>query len=114
MGATKLSSSKVPDSSELDSDSDLLVLDDDKDELAEMFADDLDNDYDSMSEWFDLLYGRNWAREMADTLKNYMDYEECAKYVVDNDGIENTLARYDGKSHSEKVNGVEYYIYRTN
>lgn len=87
---------------------------DDKDELAEMFADDLDNDYDSMSEWFDLLYGRNWAREMADTLKNYMDYEECAKYVVDNDGIENTLARYDGKSHSEKVNGVEYYIYRTN
>jgi len=86
----------------------------DKDELAEMFADDMDDDYDSMSEWFESLYGRGWASEMADTLKNYMDYEECAKYVVDNDGIANTLARYDGQENSEKVNGVEYYIYRTN
>ena len=87
---------------------------DDKDELAEMFADNLDDDYDSMSKWFDSLYGRGWAREMADTLKNYMDYEECAKYVVDTDGVANTLARYDGRENTEKVNGVEYYIYRTN
>ena len=86
----------------------------DKDELAEMLADDLDNDYDSMSEWFESIYGRGWAKEMRDTLKDYLDYHAMAEYVVDEDGIENTLARYDGKQHSEKVNGVEYYIYRTN
>ena len=86
----------------------------DKDELAEMLADDLDDDYDSMSEWFESIYGRGWAKEMRDTLKDYLDYHAMAEYVVDEDGIENTLARYDGKQHSEKVNGVEYYIYRTN
>ena len=86
----------------------------DKDELAEMLADSMDEDYNSMSEYFESIYGRNWAREMADTLKNYMDYEECAKYCVDVDGVANTLARYDGRENSEKVNGVEYYIYRTN
>ena len=40
-----------------------------------------------------------------------MDYKECARYVVDNDGIANTLARYDGRENTEKVDGVEYYIY---
>ena len=85
----------------------------DKDELAEMLADDMDDDYDSMSEWFESIYGSGWAREMADTLKNYMDYEECAKYVIDADGIANTLARYDNDENIEKINGVEYYIYRT-
>ena len=86
----------------------------DKDELAEMLADSMDKGYDSMSEYFESIYGRNWAREMADTLKNYMDYEECAKYCVDIDGVANTLASYDLKENEEKVNGVDYYIYRRN
>lgn len=86
----------------------------DKDKLAEMLADSMDENYDSMSEYFESIYGRNWISEMKDILKNYMDYEECAKYVVDTDGIANTLARYDGRENTEKVDGVEYYIYRTN
>lgn len=86
----------------------------DKDELAEMLADDLDDDYDSMSEWFESIYGRGWAKEMRDTLKDYLDYHAMAEYVVDEDSIANTLARYDGKENTEKVDGVEYYIYRTN
>ena len=83
----------------------------DKDELAEMLADSMDENYDSMSEYFESIYGRNWVSEMKDILKNYMDYKECARYVVDNDGIANTLARYDGRENTEKVDGVEYYIY---
>ena len=86
----------------------------DKDELAEMLADDLDNDYDSMSEWFESIYGRGWVKEMRDTLKDYLDYRAMAEYVVDEDSIANTLARYDGKENTENVNGVKYYIYRTN
>lgn len=86
----------------------------DKDELIEMFADDMDNNYDSMSEWFDSIYGRGWVEEVKDTLKNYLDYHAMAEYCVDADGIANTLARYDGKENTEKVDGIEYYIYRTN
>ncbi len=86
----------------------------DKDELAEMLADKLDENYDSMGEYFESIYGRGWAKEMSDTLKNYLDYHAMAEYVVDNDGVANTLASYDLKENTEKVDGVEYYIYRRN
>ena len=86
----------------------------DKDELAEMLADEIDKNYDSMVEWFDSIYGRYWVKEMRDILKDYIDWEALAEYVVDVDGVANTLARYDGEENTEKVNGVEYYIYRTN
>ena len=86
----------------------------DKDELAEMLADDMDEDYDSMSEWFESIFGRNWTREVRDTLKDYFDYDAMAEYVVNQDGIANTLARYDGKQSEERVDGVDYYIFRMN
>lgn len=86
----------------------------DKDELAEMLADDLDNDYDSISEWFESIYGRGWVKEMRDTLKDYLDYHAMAEYVVDVDGVANTLGTYNGEENSEKVNGEWFYIYRTN
>ena len=86
----------------------------DPDELAEMLADDMDNDYDSMSEWFESFYGRGWAREMKDTLKDYIDWEALAEYVVDVDGVAHTLSTYNGEENSEKVNGEWFYIYRTN
>jgi hypothetical protein len=86
----------------------------DKDELAEMLADKLDENYDSMREWFESIYGSDWAREMQDTLKDYIDWEALAEYVVDSDGVANTLARWDGQEHEEKVNGEWFYIYRTN
>lgn len=86
----------------------------DKDELAEMLADKLDENYDSMGEYFESIYGRGWAKEMRDTLKDYIDWEALAEYVVDVDGVANTLARYDGRENEEKVNGEWFYIYRTN
>ena len=84
----------------------------DVDDLTEKLTEELDNDYSSMSEWYDSIYGSGWAREMQDTLKNYIDWDALAEYIVDSDGVANTLARYDGKENEEEVNGVDYYIYR--
>ena len=67
-----------------------------------------------MAEWFDSIYGSDWVSEMRDTLKDYIDWEALAEYVVDVDGVANTLAGYDGEEHEEKVNGEWFYIYRTN
>ena len=86
----------------------------DFDDLSEKLTDELDKDYNSMAEWFDSIYGSSWVSEMRDTLKDYIDWEALAEYVVDADGVANTLARYDGKENSEKVNGEWFYIYRTN
>lgn len=86
----------------------------DFDDLSEKLTEELDKDYNSMAEWFDSIYGSSWVREMRDTLKDYIDWEALAEYVVDVDGVANTLARYDGKENSEKVNGEWFYIYRTN
>lgn len=86
----------------------------DFDDLSEKLTEELDKDYDSMAEWFESIYGRGWAKEMSDTFKDYIDWEALAEYVVDSDGVANTLARWDGQEHSEKVNGEWFYIYRTN
>lgn len=85
----------------------------DVDDLAEKLADDMDGDYDSASEWLESIYGSGWLKE-CDFLKNYIDWEALAEYIVDTDGVANTLARYDGKENEEKVNGEWFYIYRTN
>ena len=84
----------------------------DVDDLTEKLTEELDKDYNSMDEWFDSIYGSNWAREMQDTLKDYIDWEALAEYIVEIDGVANTLARYDGRSNEEKVNGEWFYIYR--
>ena len=86
----------------------------DFDDLSEKLTEELDKDYNSMAEWFDSIYGSSWVREMRDTLKDYIDWKALAEYVVDSDGVANTLARWDGKEHEEKVNGEWFYIYRTN
>lgn len=86
----------------------------DVDDLSEKLTEELDKDYNSMGEWFDSIYGSDWVSEMRDTLKDYIDWEALAEYVVDVDGVANTLARYDGRENEEKVNGEWFYIYRTN
>lgn len=85
----------------------------DFDDLSEKLTEELDKDYNSMAEWFDSIYGSDWISEMRDTLKDYIDWEALAEYVVDVDGVANTLARYDGRENEEEVNGEWFYIYRT-
>lgn len=86
----------------------------DFDDLSEKLTEELDKDYNSMSEWFESIYGSGWVKEMRDTLKDYIDWEALAEYIVDEDGVANILATYNGKQYSEKVNGEWFYIYRTN
>ena len=86
----------------------------DFDDLSEKLTEELDKDYNSMVEWFESIYGSSWVSEMKDILKDYIDWEALAEYVIDVDGVANTLATYDGKSQKEKVNGEWFYIYRTN
>ena len=86
----------------------------DFDDLSEKLTEELDKDYNSMAEWFDSIYGSGWVKEMRDTLKDYIDWEALAEYVVDVDGVANTLSTYNGEENSEKVNGEWFYIYRTN
>lgn len=86
----------------------------DFDDLSEKLTEELDKDYNSMAEWFDSIYGSSWVREMKDTLKDYIDWEALAEYVVDVDGVANTLSTYNEEENSEKVNGEWFYIYRTN
>ena len=86
----------------------------DFDDLSEKLTEELDKDYNSMVEWFESIYGSSWVSEMKDILKDYIDWEALAEYVIYVDGVANTLATYDGKSQKEKVNGEWFYIYRTN
>lgn len=84
----------------------------DKEKLIEDYATKMDEDYSSMGDYFESIYGRNWVREAP--LKNYMDYRGAAEECVRIDGIANFIARYDGKEHEEEVGGETYYIYRQN
>lgn len=67
-----------------------------------------------MSDYFEGIYGRNWAKEMKDTLEKELDFDAIADYVIESDGRANSLASYDGKENEIKVDGEWFYIYRTN
>ena len=84
------------------------------DDLIELMVDDMSDNYSSMSEYFENMLGKNWVSEMKDTLERYINYEDVARKVIEEDGIANTLARYDGKEHEVEIDGETYYIYRSN
>ena len=76
-------------------------------ELIDDFADDMDSDYSTMSEWFDSIYGRGWAREVSKSLDNYFDWRGIAEWVVDMDGAD---AQVPDDYSTEEVDGEDYYI----
>lgn len=49
-----------------------------------------------------------------DNAEDYMDLDELAKLIVENDGVASVLASEDGEQREEKVNGSTYYIYMIN
>ena len=67
-----------------------------------------------ISDYFEGIYGKNWAKEMKDTLEKELDFDAIADYVIESDGRANSLASYDGKENEIKVDGEWFYIYRTN
>ena len=78
----------------------------DYDSLIDDFADDMDSDYNTMSEWFESMYGRGWAREVSKSLKNYFDWHGIAQWVVDTDGASSQVDVYA----TEEIDGEDYYI----
>ena len=43
---------------------------------------------------------------------NLVDVDALAEYVVDADGIANSLADYDSYENEYEFEGITYYIYR--
>lgn len=78
----------------------------DYDELIDDFADNMDSDYSTMSEWFESIYGRGWAKEVSDVLKNQMDWRGIAEWVVQMDGA---TQQVDVEA-TEDVDGETFYI----
>lgn len=72
---------------------------------------------EGMSEYFEGIYGRNWTKEMKDTLKDQIDWDKVIEAMYDwdsRDDLWGSMASYDGETHEEKVNGEWFYIYWIN
>lgn len=55
-----------------------------------------------------LSYASDWDLD----IKEYVDMESLAKYIVDTDGYGVALARYDSEENEEYILGKLYYIFR--
>lgn len=85
----------------------VLELYDPENEMPELYDLEYFHDFREMTglSFIDLMdYGLD-----ADMVKPYIDYRMLSSFIVDEDGIENTLARYDGRE-VELGNGL--YAYR--
>lgn len=78
----------------------------DYDELIDDFADNMDSDYSTMSEWFESIYGRGWANEVSDALKNQIDWHGIAEWVIQMDGARD----HANVEATEDVDGETFYI----
>ena len=71
-----------------------------------------------ISEYFENIYGRGWAKEMKDTLEKEIDWEKVIEDLYDWDSREvlwGSMASYDGNViELDKVNGEWLFAYRTN
>lgn len=92
----------------------------DEDELVDRYVawyeDDLNSSYagDFVQAYID-DFG---ARDLSELIKNnpsIIDTDALAEYIVDDDGVANSLARYDGNEYEVEIgDGVTYYVYRAN
>ena len=71
-----------------------------------------------ISEYFENIYGRGWAKEMKDTLQNEIDWDKVIEDLYDwdsRDVLWGSMASYDGNViELDKVNGEWLFAYRTN
>lgn len=71
-----------------------------------------------VSEYFENIYGRNWAKELGDTITKQIDWEQVIEDLYDRDSRDTlwgSMASYDGEVHEiGKVDGEWLYAYRTN
>lgn len=76
-----------------------------------MVSDELIHGY--ASKWYVDNFGEEDFNDVC-VNNNLVDIDEISKYVVRSDGAANTLAGYDGKEHTYDLDGITYFIYRTN
>lgn len=94
------------------------IIDEDElvDRYVEWYEDDLNYNYggDFVQAYID-DFG---SRDLSELIKNnpsVIDTDALAEYIVDNDGVANSLARYDGNEYEVEIgDGVTYYVYRAN
>lgn len=86
---------------------------DDLDQLTEEVANDIDGHFNSMADYYEPIYGRDWAKEL-DFIEDYIDFDGFADYIIDTNGRAIQLADYDSEENEEKVGEERFYIYRVN
>lgn len=71
-----------------------------------------------ISGYFENMYGRNWAKELGDTITKQIDWEQVIEDLYDwdsRDVLWGSMAGYDGKViELDKVDGEWLFAYRTN
>jgi hypothetical protein len=92
----------VDEDGDVDTDLPTFDPDDYRDNYVEKVLDSID---DVINEFF-TQYGY-------DGIEDFIDIEELAKDIVNNDGRGSIISGYDGQERVENVNGKTYYIYRT-
>ena len=94
------------------------IIDEDElvDRYVEWYEDDLNYDYggDFVQAYID-NFGNGELHYIIKNNSNIIDTDALAEYIVDNDGVANSLAGYDGNEYEVEIgDGVIYYVYRTN
>lgn len=60
-------------------------------------------------------YGEEALNDVIKEHPSIIYTDALAEYIVNNDGVANSLARYDGNEYEVEIgDGVTYYVYRTN
>lgn len=80
-------------------------------ETEEDYVDYLCDGWPDSVEWFRVNFGESELDRIAINHPEVVDLDKLAKYVVDTDGVANTLASYDGKEIELYEGG---YAYRVN
>ena len=87
----------------------LVDEDDLKEKLAQYMTD--NSGYSYASQWYMDNFGEDDFNEFVKR-NNAVNVDELAEYVVRTDGVENSLARYDGEENTFEFDGTTYYIYK--
>lgn len=86
----------------------------DEDDLVERYVDWYEEDnYDWVQLYLDELGSENFDYAVKNN-PSIIDIDALCEYIVDNDGVGNSLAGYDGNEWEVEYDGTTYYVYRNN
>lgn len=86
----------------------------DEDELVERYVNWYEeNNWDWVQTYLDELGSENFEYAVKNN-PSIIDMDALCEYIVDNDGVGNSLSRYDGSEREVEYDGNIYYVYRNN